>query len=61
LSRLHRFGILYESFIHPLRFFPLYFRRRWRDSCLLLCRTEFSIIALIGIILLIGIVKKNAL
>jgi len=28
---------------------------------LLLCRTEFSVIALIGIILLIGIVKKNAI
>jgi len=27
----------------------------------MLCRTEFSIIALIGIILLIGIVKKNAI
>ena len=28
---------------------------------MLLCRTEFSIIALIGLILLIGIVKKNAI
>src|SRR5205807_7207251 len=28
---------------------------------LLLCRSEFSVIALIGIILLIGIVKKNAI
>src|SRR5205823_9931517 len=28
---------------------------------LLLCRTDFSVIALIGIILLIGIVKKNAI
>jgi multidrug efflux pump subunit AcrB len=28
---------------------------------LLLCRTEFSVIALIGIILLIGIVEKNAI
>jgi multidrug efflux pump subunit AcrB len=28
---------------------------------LMLCRTEFSVIALIGIILLIGIVKKNAI
>ena len=27
----------------------------------MLCRTEFSVIALIGIILLIGIVKKNAI
>src|SRR2546423_8572802 len=28
---------------------------------LLICHTEFSVIALIGIILLIGIVKKNAI
>jgi multidrug efflux pump len=28
---------------------------------LMICRTEFSVIALIGIILLIGIVKKNAI
>ena len=28
---------------------------------LLLCRTDLSVIALIGIILLIGIVKKNAI
>ena len=28
---------------------------------LILCRTDFSLVALIGIILLIGIVKKNAI
>jgi len=32
-----------------------------RRACLLLTRTELSLIALIGIILLIGIVKKNAI
>ena len=30
-------------------------------TALLVCRTDLSVIALIGIILLIGIVKKNAI
>jgi len=36
-------------------------RRRRRNPRLLLCRTEFSVIALIGIILAHRIVKKNAI
>jgi len=36
-------------------------RRRWRHSRAAAVRSEFSIVALIGIILLIGIVKKNAI
>jgi multidrug efflux pump len=41
-------GILYESYIHPLTILSTF-------------KTEFSIIAMIGVILLIGIVKKNAI
>jgi hydrophobe/amphiphile efflux-1 (HAE1) family protein len=55
-------GILYESYIHPITILStLPSAGVGALLALLLCRTEFSIIALIGIILLIGIVKKNAI
>jgi multidrug efflux pump len=55
-------GILYESFIHPITILStLPSAGVGAILALLLCHTEFSIIALIGIILLIGIVKKNAI
>jgi multidrug efflux pump len=55
-------GILYESFIHPITILStLPSAGVGAILALLLCKTEFSIIALIGIILLIGIVKKNAI
>jgi len=55
-------GILYESFIHPITILStLPSAGVGAILALLLYRTEFSIIALIGIILLIGIVKKNAI
>jgi len=55
-------GILYESFIHPITILStLPSAGVGAILALLVCRTEFSIIALIGIILLIGIVKKNAI
>jgi multidrug efflux pump len=55
-------GILYESFIHPITILStLPSAGVGAILALLICRTEFSIIALIGIILLIGIVKKNAI
>jgi multidrug efflux pump len=55
-------GILYESYIHPITILStLPSAGVGAILALLLCRTEFSIIALIGIILLIGIVKKNAI
>jgi multidrug efflux pump len=55
-------GVLYESFIHPITILStLPSAGVGAILALLLCRTEFSIIALIGIILLIGIVKKNAI
>jgi multidrug efflux pump len=55
-------GILYESYIHPITIIStLPSAGVGAILALLLCHTEFSVIALIGIILLIGIVKKNAI
>ncbi|HXM76475.1 MAG TPA: efflux RND transporter permease subunit, partial [Thermoanaerobaculia bacterium] len=55
-------GILYESLIHPLTILStLPSAGVGALIALLLFRTELSVIALIGIILLIGIVKKNAI
>ncbi|MBX3340727.1 MAG: multidrug efflux RND transporter permease subunit [Nitrospira sp.] len=55
-------GILYESYIHPLTILStLPSAGVGALLALMLFRMEFSIIALIGIVLLIGIVKKNAI
>ena len=55
-------GILYESLIHPLTILStLPSAGVGALIALLVCRTDLSVIALIGIILLIGIVKKNAI
>jgi len=55
-------GILYESYIHPLTILStLPSAGVGAIFALLVFDTEFSIIALIGVILLIGIVKKNAI
>jgi multidrug efflux pump len=55
-------GVLYESYVHPLTILStLPSAGVGAILALLICRTEFSIIALIGVILLIGIVKKNAI
>ncbi len=55
-------GVLYESYIHPITILStLPSAGVGAILALLLCRTDFSIISLIGIILLIGIVKKNAI
>jgi multidrug efflux pump len=55
-------GVLYESYIHPVTILStLPSAGVGALLALMLCRTEFSVIALIGIILLIGIVKKNAI
>jgi multidrug efflux pump len=55
-------GVLYESYIHPLTILStLPSAGVGAILALLLFRTELSVIALIGIILLIGIVKKNAI
>jgi multidrug efflux pump len=55
-------GILYESYIHPITIIStLPSASAGAILALLLTHTDFSLIALIGIILLIGIVKKNAI
>jgi multidrug efflux pump len=55
-------GILYESLIHPITILStLPSAGVGALLALLLFHSEFSIIALIGVILLIGIVKKNAI
>jgi len=55
-------GVLYESYIHPLTILStLPSAGVGALLALMACDTEFSIIALIGVILLIGIVKKNAI
>jgi multidrug efflux pump len=55
-------GILYESFIHPITILStLPSAGVGALLALLICHMDLSIIAMIGIILLIGIVKKNAI
>jgi multidrug efflux pump len=55
-------GILYESYIHPITILStLPSAGVGALLALLICDTEFSIVAFIGVILLIGIVKKNAI
>jgi multidrug efflux pump len=55
-------GILYESFIHPITILStLPSAGVGALLALMLCRTELNVMGLIGIILLIGIVKKNAI
>ncbi len=55
-------GILYESYIHPITILStLPSAGVGALLALLVTHTELSVIALIGIILLIGIVKKNAI
>jgi len=55
-------GVLYESYIHPITILStLPSAGAGAVLALRLFNTEFSIMALIGVILLIGIVKKNAI
>jgi len=55
-------GVLYESYIHPLTILStLPSAGVGAVLALMICNVELSIIALIGVILLIGIVKKNAI
>jgi multidrug efflux pump len=55
-------GVLYESFIHPITILStLPSAGIGALLALILARDDLTIIALIGIILLIGIVKKNAI
>jgi multidrug efflux pump len=55
-------GVLYESFIHPVTILStLPSAGVGAVLSLMLCHTELDVIAIIGIILLIGIVKKNGI
>jgi multidrug efflux pump len=55
-------GILYESYIHPITILStLPSAGLGALLALLICQVDLSIVSMIGIILLIGIVKKNAI
>ena len=55
-------GVLYESYIHPLTILStLPSAGMGAILALLICKQELSVVALIGIILLIGIVEKNGI
>jgi hydrophobic/amphiphilic exporter-1 (mainly G- bacteria), HAE1 family len=55
-------GMLYESFIHPLTILSgLPFAGFGALLTLWLCRAELSVYAFVGVIMLIGLVKKNAI
>ena len=55
-------GILYESYVHPITILStLPSAGVGALLALMICRIDLTVIALIGIILLIGIVKKNAI
>ena len=55
-------GILYESFIHPLTILSaLPFAGFGALATLLLFRVELSVYAFVGIIMLVGLVKKNGI
>jgi multidrug efflux pump len=55
-------GVLYESYIHPITILStLPSAGVGALLALMICHTDFSVIALIGLVLLIGIVQKNAI
>ena len=55
-------GILYESMVHPLTIISsLPSASVGAMLALMLCKEDLNIISIIGIVLLIGIVKKNAI
>jgi HAE1 family hydrophobic/amphiphilic exporter-1 len=55
-------GILYESFIHPLTILSaLPFAGFGALATLFIFRTELSIYAFVGVIMLVGLVKKNGI
>ncbi|HEY2840767.1 MAG TPA: efflux RND transporter permease subunit, partial [Pirellulales bacterium] len=55
-------GVLYESYIHPITILStLPSAGVGALLALLICKTDLTVMAMIGIILLIGIVKKNAI
>ncbi len=55
-------GILYESYIHPLTILSsLPPAGLGALLAVIICRTEFTLLSFVGLVLLIGIVKKNAI
>jgi multidrug efflux pump len=55
-------GVLYESYIHPITILStLPSAGVGALLALIVCRNELTVVAIIGIVLLIGIVKKNAI
>ena len=55
-------GVLYESYIHPITILStLPSAGVGAILALIICRQELTVVAIIGIVLLIGIVKKNAI
>ncbi len=55
-------GVLYESYVHPVTILStLPSAGVGALVALLICRTDLSLIAVVGIILLIGLVKKNGI
>lgn len=55
-------GVLYESYIHPITILStLPSAGVGALLALMICDTDFSVVSLIGVILLIGIVQKNAI
>ena len=55
-------GVLYESYIHPVTILStLPSAGVGALLALMFCRQELTVVAIIGIVLLIGIVKKNAI
>jgi HAE1 family hydrophobic/amphiphilic exporter-1 len=55
-------GILYESFIHPLTILSgIPFAAFGALVALLVCHVELSVYAFVGVIMLVGLVKKNAI
>jgi multidrug efflux pump len=55
-------GVLYESYIHPITILStLPSAGLGALAALIVCKSDFDVIALIGVVLLIGIVKKNAI
>ncbi len=55
-------GVLYESYIHPITILStLPSAGVGAILAIYICHEDFNIVALIGVILLIGIVKKNAI
>ncbi len=55
-------GVLYESYIHPITILStLPSAGVGALLALMVCHQELTVVAIIGIVLLIGIVKKNAI